>query len=569
MPEMSKTAPEVVEELDFDEEKDDFAEDLERDTREDDSLDKKSQGFFSRIADKIKGFFKDVKDKITASIQQRVQERRELHDARVNSAYNKAVMGKDNYRDAVAAEYREAHKRGDVNLLKENEGHKPESSRSSVEDMMKGESAFDQIDKAETPSDEALMPIEGITYDVAVKKVIPDKNLVIVDVGGTEGRIHASQLPKDKPLDAYNKGDTFEAVCIEPYNGHLSFSVTKLDEMTKEAERRAAEDNKDSVDFSDIENNPFNTNLSEAELSALFFGDEQGDVAPQPRETPNIFAKGMNANPEPVAEEMSKIPPEVVEDVSPKSEPVSHTDSGPISHICYDVNSFVETTSTNAPQTVTLVGGKGNIELIGTCDGSAWTFKNGNGKKVSDEKATAILFQHKNIGDIEKAVNAYLLARKEVSQVQNLYAQSQQDKVKEISDRAESAFEPTVFHYKEKAIIVTHEGKTIEIAPMMHSDDTTRQTFRFNKNGIDSAAKFTKDTLTKENSIDKGSSQVEENDKDKGDDIIGESPKENSYIPIDGYNENQSEAENVSAEADLNNRNNQNREDIGDEDIGL
>ena len=175
-------------------------------------------------------------------------------------------------------------------------------------------------------------------------------------------------------------------------------------------------------------------------------------------------------------------------------------------HICLDAESFCEATNYDGKRTAVLLGGKGFVELTGENYGDGWTFHEKNGKKVSEEKALRIVRQHKNIADVGKAACTYL----EVAGA----------KIKETSDRAESAFEPALLRYKEKVLLVDCDGKTVSLSPTSPSVDFVD--FKLNKRGLDDMAKFTNEKL-------KTDFEVNKDEINQGD-FVAEEEKENGFV---------------------------------------
>lgn len=418
-------------------------------------------GFFAALRDKIKNFFKDIKEKIT--------------DA-VNIAHNKRVMGKENYYAAVAKEYNEAHNAGKVDLLDGSHREQKTSTKEQVDknatakELMTGESALEKVQNP--PKDFNVDQV----YDATITKVLPEKNLVIISVLGQEERLHKSELGKNMKIKDLKVGDEIEVAYIGKYKDFDNFSVKRAEELFDKAKTEPEKDIEQYSSMSEPYYTDFSSvapNLTDAELAEIFGYDlSEKETESEAEYIPPVHTETKTEN--------ENTPPAVENSISETAEPVSSAKN----YVCYDVEAFNLATTVNTERTVALIGGKGETELVAEYKEGEWTFMNSDGKKISNEKAFRIASQHKNVSNIEKVIFSYLMEEKN------------------IPDRAESAFEPTVFKYQDNAVLVTQEGKVITVSPEMPAPSESKEMYSFNKRGIEQASAAIGQGLSR-NSLDR------------------------------------------------------------------
>lgn len=148
--------------------------------------------------------------------------------------------------------------------------------------------------------------------------------------------------------------------------------------------------------------------------------------------------------------------------------------------VCLDAESYKRAVDSGKYTEVSLMGGKSVVEVAAYKDGVGWAFRDGAGNPISGGKVDKIVKNHSAIKDIDRA---------SASIGKDILGE-----VKEKADRSEAAFEPRLYIYQDRAVLVEADKGVIDITPQT-AEHETPQEFRIkdsaNKVGMAISNAFT------------------------------------------------------------------------------
>lgn len=273
-------------------------------------------------------------------------------------------------------------------------------------------------------------------YVAQVKQVLPEKNLLIIDVNGKEATVHSSAIG-NKRIEDFSPNDIlnvqYNGVYINPQGRESETFTTQRSDEIVQIHKNAA----DRVD----------------EYKASLEKHKTEQLKNEPEQEANPFESVEETEPEaPLKENFTETPAEQKEEMSVK---------------CLDVKSFQNAVAQGKDGEYVLYGGtqKGvTAEITAKVKGGQTVYFNARGQEVSEKKVNKILDKHNAVGDIKGALS-FLIKNK--------------------PDRAESAFSPTVYTYQNQAILVTKEGKTIPVSPNGFEIQQAAEQFKAERNESD------------------------------------------------------------------------------------
>lgn len=171
-----------------------------------------------------------------------------------------------------------------------------------------------------------------------------------------------------------------------------------------------------------------------------------------------------------VVEEKAEVEPLLSEPAAPKAEKA----------VCLDAESYKRAVDSGKYTEVSLMGGKSVVEVTAYKDGVGWAFRDGAGNPISGGKVDKIVKNHSAIKDISRASTS--IGKDIIGEAK--------DKL----DRSESAFEPRLYIYQDRAVLVEADKGVIDITPQT-AEHETPQEFRIkdsaNKVGMAISNAFT------------------------------------------------------------------------------
>lgn len=148
--------------------------------------------------------------------------------------------------------------------------------------------------------------------------------------------------------------------------------------------------------------------------------------------------------------------------------------------VCLDAESYKRAVDSGKYTEVSLLGGKSVVEVTAYKDGVGWAFRDGAGNPISGGKVDKIVKNHSAIKDIDRASTS--IGKDIIGEAK--------DKL----DRGEAAFEPRLYIYQDRAVLVEADKGVIDITPQT-AEHETPQEFRIkdsaNKVGMAISNAFT------------------------------------------------------------------------------